>query len=379
MPGLYVVDKIVIQAAKIIFVHDSFPGSDMLNLKDASSLANLQHHTPEQAQHLLVWTASQSFRANVKHAEKIDLSGSRSIVVTISSGRNNISNGTISLRAASAGLRLHTAKAQARAGECQIAASTKPGNVSFNALMANERLSINVPFSLESDPSEITIRVEVAYATEKGNFTYISNGTVAVGLPLAVNVQDTFKRNALFSSFTVGTANMTPIRILRAALRDSSDFITKSLSPKSETDVHVGQPLSLVAEVRHNSDRGGVEVKQHHSPARRLHLDIEYCPLDQEICRTVEAVLIDKLTSTPLQKFSCVLSQHLLHSLRSRFTLQDLEKIGLLREVNLGEYDQHGWESFLGSFRIAEAADLREWLRKWHRVSHFDMMHEQSG
>ncbi|KAL9124781.1 MAG: hypothetical protein Q9217_005924 [Psora testacea] len=370
MPGWYNIDNLMIQAGNIIFVHDSYPPPKSLHLPGARSPASLEPDASQNSKRLLVWTVPQSLRVDVSHSGRIHLSEPRSIVLTVSSGWNDISRGTVSLRAASAGLRLHTAKAHAQNSEGDVAITSQLGSISFNVLAPDERLRITIPYSLESDLDEITLRVETAYATVKGNFSYASNATVVVALPLAVNVRDIFQQHALFSNFTVGTATSSPIRIIRAFFRDSTDFETStSMSIEDEADVFARQPLSLVAEIRHKPNRRGSHHQNRQKSHGRLHLEVDYRCLNRELYSIIEGDLLNQLALTPLQRFSCVLSQQLLHSVRARFTLQDLETIGVRREVELGRYDHYGWEEMLRGIRLAEAMDLREWLKKWHQDS----------
>ena len=367
VPGWYIMDRIMIQAGNVIFVHDYFPPSESLLLPGARLHAIAGAHAREDSKRLLVWTAAHNLRADASPSESTDLSKSRSIVITVSNGQNSTFRGTISLRAASAGLRLHTAEAQARDDNAIYTTVAQPGIMSFGNVAPDTTLSVTVPFDLENDLGKIIVRIEVAYVTEKGEFSYASNAIVDLRLPLAVNVQDTFKANALFSRFTVGTATASPMRILRTSFRDSSDFeiITSDLSDY-EHDVFTQQPLSLIAQIRHKAKRHKADRMTFD---RRLHLEIHYRRLDQDIQKAITSSVVAEMVSTSLQQFSYVLSRHVTKALRTRFSMQDLERIGLLREIDVGDYSQYGWDGILEGIRPADAAELKKLLLKWHNVS----------
>ncbi|KAL9099184.1 MAG: hypothetical protein Q9163_005282 [Psora crenata] len=370
VPGWYVIDHIMLEAENIVFVHESFSSSQSLHLPGERSPAILDGYAAGVSKRLLVWAAAQSLGVDISDSEEIDLSGPRSIVVTVSTGWNNISHGTISLRPASAGLRLHTAEAKARIGEGDIAIASHASNISFNVLLPDTRLSITIPYTQESDLGEIQVHGEVAYATEKGNFSYASSATIRTGLSLAVNVVDTFKQGALFSHFTIGTATSSPLRIIEASLRDNNNFETIApVSVGTETDVFAAQPLSLVAEIRHKHNQTRSDAQHRRKINRRLYLDVDYRCLAKDIWTAVEADLLHKLASTALERFSRVLSQHLRQLLCHIFTSKDFEMIGLLREVNIGAYDDYDWEEIVQGLGLAEAVIVKECLQEWHQDS----------
>lgn len=370
-PAWFTLADITIRVENILFA----PGSSLkpensffLESRDSSSL---DHSKMTDRKRFLVWAQPQSLEVKMSHYDLIDLQRPRSVKIEISSGRNEVSEGVISLRSASAGLRLETAGAIGMDnGKVIGAKKAQPGAISFGGVPAEGSVSIRVPYSLESHLKEIAVKVDVTYTTDKGDFIYSSNYKLDIVLPLAVNVQDIFKRNALFSKFSIGSATSAPLRISKCYVEGNDDFeATSPVLNDAETDVFPRQPLSFVLRLRRRSkDQVHNSQASDSTTQRQLFLRIEYRCLDQEISAAVEANLADSLASTSLHPFARILRSTLVAGLRSRFSTADLESIGMLREVDLGTYDQQHWDSVLRGFSPNRRAELEEFLRMWHEV-----------
>ena len=287
----------------------------------------------------------------------------------ICSGWNEIIQGRLSLRAASAGLRLHTAQAEVRNGNVVITDKVQTGSISFGQILSNNTVDILVPYGLESDLRDIIIRAEVAYTTKRGDFIYACNSKISTVLPITINVRDSFKESTIFSTFTVGTANAIPVKILRCIVEGNEDFsATSQVVNNVQLDVFVRQPLSLVSRIcrtsRGKRDLGVSEILQ-----KKLLLHVEYQCLDQKILAAAENVYSKALEATPLEKLSRLVIPALLTNLSSRFSTQQLEAAGLLHKIGIETLGKEGWgSSDLSGLPPDLGEELASWLKSWHSV-----------
>ena len=365
--GWYALGNISIQIANLIFVNDASPTSSV-SLFTMFGDPLISNRNSRGHARLLIWPTPRSLEVRVTHCEDVNLELPRSIKVELSSGENEISQGKLLLRAGSAGLRLHTAKALIDKSELKITDKTQPGTITFDGIPVGTTAYIRVPYSVENDLKDIVVRVEVTYMTSKGDFTHNSNSKISIILPLAINVQDIFKQSALFSRFTIGTANSVPLRIFNCHLEGNEDFYVDSPAlTDTELDVFDLQPLSYSSRIRRRLDRqksmGKGEPVQ-----RRLHLHIEFHCLDEEICAAAEILFFAALERSPFQVYSRILKPILSATLRKSFSVQRLEAAVLQREFRLENFDEHQWSLYLSGLAIDQRQLLAAWLKAWHEV-----------
>ena len=365
-PAWYVLNQVTIRSANVLFVHSLSPPSDGSPFAKARYSAVSE---PSNRRRLLLWPHSRSLEARVSHSESTHLDRPKSIVVKISSGQNNITQGRLSLRAASAGLRLHTAQAEVRNDRVIITDKSKPGIISFGGLHSNIAVEISVPYGLESDFKDISVRPEVTYITERGEFVYACASKISTSLPITINVRDTFKENTLFSTFTVGVANSVPVRILKYTVEGNEDYIvTSQIIDREGHDIFIRQPLSLVSRIDRKSE-GERDGDAKEAMQRKLLLHVEYRCLDHDILTLAETIYSNTIAATPLQKLSRLVIPAFLSMLQSRFSAQQLEIAGLLREVEVGTFDEYGWSSsIIAGLPPDIGEELTRWLRSWHKV-----------
>lgn len=365
-PAWYTLNQVTILSGNILFVHSLSPPSDGPPL--ARSRYSAVSEVTNQRR-LLLWPHSRSLEARVSHSANINLDRSKSIVVKVFSARNDIIQGKLSLRAASAGLRLHTAQTEVRNGTAAITDKSQPGSISFGQLNSNITADISVPYSLESDLKEILVRAEVTYVTQQGEFIYACASKISTILPITINVRDAFKENALFSTFTVGTANSVPVNIVKCAIQGNEDYtaISQELDSGGH-DVFERQPLSLVSKIyRTSRGKRGLDAKE--AIQRKLLLHVDYRCLDQEILAVAEMTMLKTLAGTPMEKLSRLLIPAFLSNLHLRLSTMQLKAAGLLREIDVGNYEFYGWDSsILAGLPPDLGEELARWLRKWHSV-----------
>ena len=365
-PAWYVLNQVTILSGNILFIHSLSPPSE------GPPFARSRYSVPpgfDNQRSLLLWAQPRSLEARLSHSENVHLERSKSILVKISSGWNEIIQGRLSLRAASAGLRLHTARAEVRNGKDVITDKVQTGSISFGQIFSNNTVDILVPYSLESDLRDITVRAEVAYTTEKGDFIYACNSKISTVLPITINVRDTFKESAVFSTFTVGTANSIPVKVLRCIIEGNEDFsVTSQVVNNVQLDVFVRQPLSLVSRIcRTSRGKRGLDVSE--TLQKKLLLHIEYQCLDQKVLAAAENVYSKALEATPLHKLSRLVIPALLTNLNSRFSTQQLEAAGLVHKIEIETFGKEGWgSSVLSGLPPDLGEELASWLKYWHGV-----------
>lgn len=362
LPGWYTLSNIAIQCSNIIFVHDLYPVSNTSLLTRPRDSVILRQKRSVDQQRFLVWPKSTSLHVRLTHYESVDLEQPKSIKVEIVSGGNDVSQGLLVLRAASAGLRLHTAEAVVEEGGVTIIDASHSGVVVFGSLSAESTACFRIAYDLESDLGDINVRAEIKYVTARGDFTYACNTSIPILLPLAVNVQDIFKQDTLFAKFTIGAATPVPVRVANCHLEGNCEFHAKSFPlTDTELDVFAPQPLSLLSRIRRMTDFNASKPQP-----KKLSLHVDYRCLDEEICAVVEGLFSNALSTTHFCQFSRLLKPALLVALRTRIPSQDLEAIGLRREFTLGAFDDYAWALVLTGLPADQGENLANWLRSWH-------------
>ena len=368
LPGWYILGDIYARSANVIFAHDLSPASSASLLTRPRDPINPNQPEWQGQPRLLIWPAPTSLEACVTICKEINLELPRLINVEIRTGENDISKCVLLLRAASAGLRVHTAKAAVHSGRAQIVDKTQPGIIVFDRLSAGVSAHVRLPFTVETELKTIIVRLELTYTTSEGEFIYACNSKLPILLPLAINVQDVFKEGWLFSRFIIGTANSMPLRIFHCRLEGNDNFHVESPPLTGvELDIFGLQPLSFVSKIQRKSDRQMAE-NTNQSAKSRLYLRIEYRCLDEEICTAVKSLFSAALESTSFQVYSRILKSTLLVTLLKTFSVQLLEATGLDREFHLAEFNESEWESPLSGLRDVERHALAAWLKNWHEV-----------
>ena len=368
--GWFFLDRINIKSSNVNFTLDLSPIIQQAGLfpRNRESTSSMLSKDSIDRYSLFLWPKLENLNLLVTHYEAVNLEQQSSIKVIIGTRQNSVIKSKLSLRAASAGLRLHTAEAKALEENTIIIDKAESGTINMANLSPNTETSIIIPYSIESDLREISLRALLEYTTPKGDFTFGCNANISILLPLAINVQDLFKKATLISKFTIGTSSTVPVRVYSCHLDGNPDF--RVITPPwkfDELDVFVRQPLTLVSKIVRNKTSS-------RSPNNKLFLKVKYRCIDEIIYRTVQRQFEDAIDATPYKKISRALVPVVLASLRSRLAVQDLESICLLREVDLGAFDEWDWESLLAGLSSETCEGLEIWLRRWHEVCNSNLV-----
>lgn len=251
-------------------------------------------------------------------------------------------------------------------GDLNITVKSHPGVIEIGEVSSNNNVRIKIPYSVETDLKEITVKLEVFYTTNHGDFVFACSSRIPISLPVGVNVQDIFKRGALFSKFSIFSASSVPMHLLDCKLEGTPMFEVSS-PPLTGTElvIFARQPVTLMAKICRKQDGKYETTKQ----SRRLFLHVDYVCLDDEVPAVVEQSFQASIADSDFKNFTRLLTPHLLATLRSRLTLQDYEMIGLLREIDIGSFADYNWPSILAALPQTTRQNLLNWLSSWHAAN----------
>jgi trafficking protein particle complex subunit 10 len=314
------------------------------------------------APQVLVWAPKWACKVETAIYEVIHLERPRAITFAISSGTNEITKAKLVIKSGTAGLRLHVADAEVLSGDCKIIHANQASTVNLGSIQANTVVKLRVAYKLEADVKEVSFRSELEYETETGKFTFGDSHHVPVLLPLGVNVQDVFKKKALFSKFAISTSSHVPIRVLGSKLTENEEFAVASpYSSHGGLVVFAKQPASFVYRITK-------KVADSLVSRRKLSMEIDYRCLDDEVVCAVERSLQKAIYGSEWERYLALLESAVRFVLQQRAQQQELEVIGLLQEISLGRYEDFNWTAILAGISPEDRTPLQDWLKKWHEV-----------
>ena len=365
IPGNFVVDQIQVCAGQLVFIHNLSGTRDDTSIQQRSitdfSSKKGHHHR------VVLWPQPKALDVQLSMFNTRNLAQRRSLLLKVFSGWNSITRGSLTVRAASAGLRLHTSDAQNHWPSIPIISTTEPGLIKFDRMLMETVLQVQLPYTLENDLSEIMIKVEVAYTTSKGDFVYASTLKTKVTLALVINVQDNFQKESLISKFTMGTATTIPVRIMACEVHGTEEFSVTSLPMPPRTDVFPRRPASLFCKII--PKKGKKDAEEHHRSQRELRLSIQYACLDEEIEATVEDRFKSMIEVSPFSKMARLLVQPIISYILDGIRREGFEIIGLLREFNVPLLHEGALDYIVDGLPPKYRGPLLLWLQKWQKVS----------
>ncbi|TVY19272.1 Trafficking protein particle complex subunit 10, partial [Lachnellula arida] len=363
VPGTYTVSHISLHTSNITlsYEHESvvtIPG---------------QTDTFFKCPRLLIYHRAEAFDVKLFASRYLHLNRNRSLELELSSGWNDVINGELHIRAATAGLRLQTSEAKVLSGTLEISKQATAGVVRFGDMAAGTKAKLSVPYTLEHDSSDISLRLELSYTTENGTFFFATTPTMSILLPLGVNVQDVFKHKALFSKFTISSATADPLRLLSSRLENSDVFEAHCGTTFSDPLViFPRQPTSMLYKIT-RSTRATPPPGAGKSVKASLSLVLHYICLEEEIENTVTRSLEQALQDTPMYPYSRLVIPIVVDELRARSSPYDLERIAVLSEVSTSVLSTVRWrDQFSGLGRTMEsdqdiAGLISDGLQAWQQ------------
>ncbi|TVY40984.1 Trafficking protein particle complex subunit, partial [Lachnellula occidentalis] len=362
VPDTYTVSHVSLHTSNITLSHEH----------ESDVIIPGQTDTFLKCPRLLIYHRAEAFDVKLFASRYMHLDRNRSLELELSSGWNNVINGELQIRAATAGLRLQTSEAKVISGTLELSKQATAGVVRFGAMAAGAKVKLSVPYTLEHDSSDISLRLELSYTTENGTFFFATTPTMSILLPLGVNVQDVFKHKALFSKFTISSATADPLRLLSSRLEDSDVFEAHCGTTFSDPLViFPRQPASMLYKItrstRATPPSAGKSVKA------ALSLVLHYICLEEEIENTVTRSLEQALQDTPMYPYSRLVIPIVVAELRARSSPYDLERVAILSEVSTSVLSTVRWrDNFLGLGRTIEsnrdiAGLISEGLQAWQQ------------
>ena len=284
------------------------------------------------------------------------LDRNRSLEIDLSSGWNDVISGELHVRAATAGLRLQTSEATVVTGKLELPGTSEVGVVRIGAMESGSTSRLRMPFNLEHEVSEISIKLEISYTTDKGRFYFSTTPTMSITLPLGVNVQDVFKHRALFSKFTVSSATSSPLRILSCQLENSDAFEAQcGTSFDRPIMVFPRQPATMLYKVTKSTVQSGSPRK---GARASLSLVIHYVCLEEEVDNAVSLVLQNKLRGSSLCQYARLIIPTVLGQLRSCMSSYDLEVTAILSEVSMSILSSVRWVDHFSGLGREDGHDI---------------------
>jgi len=363
IPGTYLVNHVSLHASNVILKFEQG------NTVPAQSKEDRFLRCPK----LLVYQQPAAFDVKLYASKYMHLNRNRSLELELSSGWNDVQNGELQIRAATAGLRLQTSEAKVVTGSLDLHRKAEVGTIRFGAMSPGTELKIRVPFSLEYEVDEISLKLEISYTTNKGDFFFATAPRMSIVLPLGVNVQDVFKHKALFSRFTISSATMSPLRLLSSKLEGSDVF-------QAEVGISLERPVVIfprqAASMLYKVTKSSSQPSTRHGSAKltsALSLVLHYICLEEEIDNAVTHALQQNLSDTPLYSYIRLVVNSVLSELHRQMSSQDLEQTAVLNEVSTAPLTNVRWKDhFNGLGRTVEGNEdiptlLADKIQSWQK------------
>ncbi|KGO72752.1 TRAPP II complex, TRAPPC10 [Penicillium italicum] len=358
LQGKYFIGRLEMRAGNLVFNfhggHDSTLPVGFRETEDSEETDNQPY--------IYCYPPVDALQAKIVSPHLINLQAMRTLELELDSGRNDIKSGTIRVRPGTAGLRLRLAETEVVDGKIEVDANHESGVIEFAHLPARSFVRLRIPYTVEEAFSTLSARAEIGYETEQGRFATSASFNVVSTLPISVNVQDIFKDELLFSRFTISPAMLIPLRIMNCSLPSSDIYnVQPGITGPVALDVFPKQPASLLYKIRHTEDNPAA------STPRSLQLSVDFTCVDDECLDAIEKQFAASINSSPFRQYAALLTSHIVSTFRAQLSTNDMEAIGLIREVNMLPYQTVRWDDLLGALKVP-GEDVRQWLQDWHKV-----------
>ncbi|KAJ8115870.1 hypothetical protein ONZ43_g4568 [Nemania bipapillata] len=259
-------------------------------------------------------------------SKSIQLDRNNNVDIELDTGWNHVIKAEIRVKAATGGLRLLSTEAKWVDSSFQFSQPPEGGVFYVDSIPAKTISRIRLPYTLEQDTPNISLRIEVSYETKHGSYFFSKTPAINTGLALGVNVQDVFKHSALFSRFTVSTASSSPLRLLNSELVASDMFeSTFGVPPSDPVLIFPRQPASLLYKIKRKPGmKNGPKIP------KTMYLKLHYVVVRDEVEALIEGLLMKALDGTPLRPLARLLISSVLPLVRKDVTGIELEHAALL-------------------------------------------------
>jgi hypothetical protein len=359
LQGKYFVDRIEMRTGNIIFTMGGGSNSSVFppGFRDTDE--------PEEENRPYIWCYPpvDGLEARISFPHYINLEETRTLEVELESGRNAVSKGVLRVRPATAGLRLRLAEITIVDGKIDMTTNAESGKIEFVDFGPGSSVRFRLPYTIDENHTTLSAKLDVAYETDKGRFTYSSANTIVSTLPVSVNVQDIFRDDVLFSRFTVSPAMLVPLRVLGCDIPNSEFFeVEPSMRGPVALDVFPKQPASVLYKIRPRQER------QTQGSKRSLRLTVQFTCLDEECLMLVKQRFREAVEQSKFRHLSRLLTPHVVEAFQTQLSTADMETIGLVREVEMLSFESVQWGGVLSALREPLRKEVQDWLLQWHQV-----------
>ncbi|KAJ9601945.1 hypothetical protein H2200_013504 [Cladophialophora chaetospira] len=358
--GWYLPDEVELCIGNLRLLHRFKSGQDDEFARD-ESLSPQAAVVP-----LLVYPSYRSFGVKMFPFPTIHLAEARRLLLQIRPGDNDLKHCRIRLRTATAGLRLniHESKLVGEQGDSHQLSTAREGDallIVMADLSAESITDIELPYTMEiaSEPA-VTLKIEANYEVDEETFTFHDTISVKVVLPITVNVQDVFRKDFMYSKFTISPSMMAPLRLIGCRL-DNNEFYDLTIGG------HFDEPFVVFPKQPANWTVRLVPKRKHvESTTGRMTLVVDFQSLDGVIFALLETHFTQELLKSEHAFAARLLTSHLVERVRTTWTEQDLEIAGLSQEFEVWRMEDMQWGSVLCAFDKNTKASIETWLREWH-------------
>lgn len=367
--GPYMVDRIVLEAKRIVFVHEPFTKAEATT--PLGIITSVSAHSLKAAKkaRIMCFPRPEAFDARVYLSHFIHIDKPRHIEIQCSSGWNVITRAEIRLKSASAGLRLRTANVSVVDGDITIEDKATPGTIVIGAIEAHSSAILKIPYDMETILQDLAIKFEIEYHTENGDFLYLSSSAIPVELPLDVNVHDHFKESALLSKFNIKTANEIPLELLDVALQGSDEYnVHAPRKFKEPVYVFPKQPVAITYKII-KQDANQAAKRQSKAPdTGSLELLVKYRTLNEDVKDRVCRLFASATADSPVKQISRLLTNTFTNRIEQKVLPHQYEKVALLGKIDMGSFEDMDWSECLDGIPHSIREDTGTWLEQWHQV-----------
>ncbi|GLB35442.1 putative trafficking protein particle complex subunit 10, TRAPPC10 [Lyophyllum shimeji] len=285
--GTYVLDSSELRISRLCF--------QWTHRKPPSKAASLRKETP-----VLVRVPRDVLALDVQLGQptKVELGESPTLLVALSTGRNHVLEASIRLISSGVTFGIQDAYLSGDNKKPSRPLEIVDGRVVLRDIPEDTAVSFLVPHSDTSAFQAMKIVTEVEYTTVPEpslSRTIRMTRVVLTALPVAVNVEDFFRRSRLFSKFTISTTSHQHVRICAAHLTtqggglEGVSIVRCATKKRGVVTVTPAQPVNFL-----------FHIDSVHGPVREsLNLLIRYRMLREEVEAVVEEAVTQVLAASP--------------------------------------------------------------------------------
>ncbi|KAF9146695.1 hypothetical protein BGX30_010757 [Mortierella sp. GBA39] len=294
--GTYVLEKVHLKTGKLVFLYDFLQESRKRIFRvDSHPLA---------------------LKAVIKPPQEMELGQPSSFVIHISSGRNKVSEATLSLFPASEGISflkevpaLTYTKGATNAAE----GSDLAGELAFDtheaialpAFGPNETIAVTVPYETFVNASEHLVKMAVHYLTPNSRrHTFTLTSSIETILPLQVSHSTIWRDDCLNLKLNMTCTGYVPIRLLNVDLRHPACVKNFKQPPfTGEMTLFPRQHATFVFKIARPEVGDGIEPE--------AHFIVTYQSLRSEVEKALTSVIEADLSKAQLDQHATFVTSHL--------------------------------------------------------------------